>query len=96
MNRPSRGDVLVGDHDAVERELLPPDPAEANASCHVSDPSWCLRCSPGNPRPKGSFAPGFARRLHELLHLLELRQQLIDFLHRAAGALGDPASAASR
>src|SRR5919112_5232792 len=35
-------------------------------------------------------ASGLPRDLHELLHLLELRQQGIDLLHGPAGSLGDP------
>ena len=27
--------VLIGDYDAIQRKLLPADPAETNASCHV-------------------------------------------------------------
>src|SRR5678809_1817178 len=51
---------------------------------------------PGEPSAEGQLhahASGLPRDLHELLHLLELRQQLIHFLHGAAGALGDPRSA---
>src|SRR4051812_39844948 len=43
--------------------------------------------------PEGQLqagAPRLPRDLHELLHLLELRQQGVDFLHGAPGAFGDP------
>src|SRR5919109_3861724 len=46
--------------------------------------------SAASERQLQTGAPGLPRDLHELLHLLELAQEGVDLLYRAARALGNP------
>src|SRR5690349_20793823 len=91
MNRPSRGDSWSATTMRYSGIFLRPT-RRSRMRVAMSVPE-CPGLTGERPTPEGKLhahAPGLSHALHYLLHLLELRQQRIHFLHRAPAALGDP------
>src|SRR5919205_594435 len=91
MNRPSRGDSWSATTIRYSGSFLRPT-RRSRMRVAMSLPGGC-GLTGETATAEGQLqagASGLPRDLHELLHLLELRQQGIDFLHRAARALGNP------
>src|SRR5882724_13210776 len=95
MNRPSRGDSWSATTMRYSGSFLRPTRRRRiRVAMSVPGPiSRCAGLTGERSTPKGELhahPPGLSHALHDLLHLLELREQRVHFLHRAAGALRDP------
>src|SRR5215217_5363564 len=95
MKRPSRGASWSATTIRYSGSFLRPTRRRRiRVAMSVPDPiAECVGSTGERATAKGelhAFPPGLSHALHDLLHLLELRQQRVHFLHRAPAALGDP------
>src|ERR1017187_7570743 len=83
MKRPSRGASLSATTMRYIGTLLRPSRRNRIRTAMTDSPT-CGSARGERSSAGGKLHPRLARDLHELLHLLELRQQLVDFLHGAS------------